>query len=300
VALGTIRGAQLALGRDGRVHVAWNGTAKALPANPFQGSPMLYARLDPGRTAFEPQRNLMQRTFGLDGGGTVAADGAGNVYVAWHGRTDDDPASESGRRVWIARSRDDGATFAPEDPASDRATGACGCCGMKALAGPAGHVELLFRAATGGTERGMVLLVSRDRGASFGSTLLHPWHLNACPMSSAAFAPSPSGVVAAWETNGQVFFARIDPSTGAASPPIAPPGDPRNRKHPALAVNARGETLLAWAEGTAWQRGGDLAWRVFDPSGRPTEKSGRVAKGIPTWSLPAAVARPDGELIVVH
>ena len=34
---------------------------------------------------FEPQRNLMQETFALDGGGSVAADAEGNVYVAWHG-----------------------------------------------------------------------------------------------------------------------------------------------------------------------------------------------------------------------
>ena len=116
-------------------------------------------------------------------------------------------------------------------------------------------------------------------------------------MSSAAFAPGPSGVHAAWETNGQVFFARIDP---APTKPIAPPGEARNRKHPALAVNARGEAVLAWSEGTAWQRGGDLAWRVFDTSGRPTEESGRVAGGIPTWSLPAAIARPDGEFVIIH
>ena len=29
----------------------------------------------------------MTRTFHLDGGGTVAADPGGNVYVAWHGGT---------------------------------------------------------------------------------------------------------------------------------------------------------------------------------------------------------------------
>src|SRR5689334_21811781 len=35
VAVGTIRGAQLALGRAGRVHVAWNGSSQARPANPI-------------------------------------------------------------------------------------------------------------------------------------------------------------------------------------------------------------------------------------------------------------------------
>ena len=36
-------------------------------------------------SAFEPQRNVMQFAEGLDGGGSVAADVQGNVYVAWHG-----------------------------------------------------------------------------------------------------------------------------------------------------------------------------------------------------------------------
>jgi hypothetical protein len=84
VAMGTIRGGQLALGRDRRVHVAWNGSQKAAPPNPIKGSLMLYTRLKEDRGAFELQRNLMQRTFYLDGGGSIGADRDGNVYVAWH------------------------------------------------------------------------------------------------------------------------------------------------------------------------------------------------------------------------
>jgi hypothetical protein len=61
VASGTIRGAQIAIGHDRRVHVAWNGSDSALPrslAHPKTGrpgAPMLYARSNPRRTAFEPQ-----------------------------------------------------------------------------------------------------------------------------------------------------------------------------------------------------------------------------------------------------
>jgi hypothetical protein len=76
--------------------------------------------------------------------------------------------------------------------------------------------------------------------------------------------------------------------------------DPHDCKHPALAVNVRSEVLLAWTEGTAWQRGGALAWQVFDASGRPSAESGRIEEGIPTWSLPAAVARPDGGFLLVQ
>ncbi len=114
LAIGTVRGARIAIGRGGRVHIAWNGTQKAKPANPINGSPMLYARSDESRTRFEPQRNLMTRTAGLDGGGSIAADGSGNVYVTWHGQAKGS-AGEGNRRLWVARSTDDGATFAPRN-----------------------------------------------------------------------------------------------------------------------------------------------------------------------------------------
>src|SRR2546421_11465968 len=46
IAVGNIRGAQVALGRNGRVHVAWNGSKEAKPAGPNGETPMLYTRLN--------------------------------------------------------------------------------------------------------------------------------------------------------------------------------------------------------------------------------------------------------------
>jgi hypothetical protein len=91
IAAGTIRGPQLAIGKNRRVHVAWNGSSASKlqgPINPDSGkpgAPMLYSRLNDAGAAFEPERNLMHRSFGLDGGGTIAADARGHVYVLWHG-----------------------------------------------------------------------------------------------------------------------------------------------------------------------------------------------------------------------
>ena len=34
------------------------------------------------------------------------------------------------------------------------------------------------------------------------------------------------------------------------------------RKHPSVAINAAGERLFAWTEGTAWARGGTVAWEL--------------------------------------
>ena len=81
IAIGTIRGGQMAIGRNGRIHVAWNGSSVLQskgPRNPESGQtgpPMLYSRLGDSHQTFEPERSLMTRTFGLDGGGSLAAEG---------------------------------------------------------------------------------------------------------------------------------------------------------------------------------------------------------------------------------
>src|SRR5260370_36439903 len=80
IAVGTIRGAQLALGRGGRVHVVWNGAGQA---DPSLGAPMLYTRMNDPGTAFEPERNLMQIAGGLDGGGSLAARPARIAQLSW-------------------------------------------------------------------------------------------------------------------------------------------------------------------------------------------------------------------------
>ena len=298
IAIGNIRGAHLALGKNARVHVAWNGSGKAEPKGKSGASPMLYSRLNDAGTAFEPQRNVIQSAFGLDGGGLVAADADGNVYVAWHAPTPGD-RGEGHRCVWVAHSTDEGKTFAAEKRANPEDTGACGCCGLRAFADSKGALHLLYRAARQDVHRDMFLLASTDKADHFQSEKVQDWEVNTCPMSSETFAEGAGRVVGAWETNGQVSFARIDRATGKLSAPVAAPGDTPGRKHPAVAVNHRGETILAWTEGMGWSKGGSLAWQVFDRDGKPTGAKGR-ADGVPTWSLVTVLARPDGNFTVIY
>ncbi|HMX25460.1 MAG TPA: hypothetical protein PKC13_07500 [Blastocatellia bacterium] len=293
VAAGTIRGAQLAVGKNGRVHVAWNGPHK--PGG--HEAPMFYTRMNDARTAFEPQRNVMQFSGGLDGGGSVAADNAGHVYVAWHGTGDQ--KGEEHRRVWVARSTDEGKTFAREAAAWNEPTGACGCCGMRAFADRQGHIHLLYRAATESVNRDMYWLSSDHRGQRFSGVLLDKWKINACPMSSASFANGPNDLLAAWETEGQVYFAALNSSKQQPLSPIPATGVAGKRKHPAIAANARGETLLAWTEGTGWKKGGSFAWQLYDAQGKPLGEKGEAA-GIPVWSLVAVVAEKDGSFTIIY
>jgi hypothetical protein len=161
-AAGSVRGGQIALGRAGRLHVVWNGVGTD------------YARLNDAGTAFEEQRNLMRQTGHPDGGGTVAADDAGNVYVVWHGHLKGDDG-EAKRKVWVARSTDEGKTFAEETPAWTEPTGVCACCSTRAFADHNGAIYLLYRSATAEVHRDTYLLTSDNHGKSFQQELIHKW-----------------------------------------------------------------------------------------------------------------------------
>lgn len=296
IAVGSIRGAQLAIGKGNRVHVAWNGSGKAEPRGPGKwDAPMLYTRMNDTRMAFEPQRDVIGQAYVLDGGGSVAADAAGNVYVAWHAGS----SGEANRRVWVVRSTDEGRTFVPETAVDSEKLGACGCCGMKAFADSQGSVFFLYRSARENVNRDLQLLASKDGGRTFSNQRMERWMIATCPMSSEAFVEGPGGTFAAWETNGQVSFARIDAESRGIPRPTAAPGEGSGRKHPSLAVARDGRLLLAWDEGTGWQKGGALAWQEFDAQGKPTRTRGKQ-DGIPVWSFTAAYARPDGTFVILY
>lgn len=301
IATGNIRGAHLAIGRNGRVHVAWNGTYEVdVPGatKPWMRHPMVYARLNDAGTAFETERNVVNAAYGLDGGGALAADSAGDVYVFWHAPTPG-TQGEGNRRVWVARSRDDGKSFEPERPAFEKPTGACGCCGMSAFADEHHNVYVMYRSATETVHRDMYLLVSKDGGQTFQGADISAWNIGACTMSLEDITASPAGVLTSWETMGNVYFGVVNPATTHMAQPIAAPGDAKARKYPVVSGNSRGETLLAWAEGMKWGKGGEVFWQVFDRNGNPLGETGH-ADGVPAWSVVAAFTRPDGGFTVVY
>jgi hypothetical protein len=257
---------------------------------------MLYTRLNDTGTEFEPERNVISSAGGLDGGGSVAADNQGNVFVMWHAPKPGDTNQEAGRAVFVARSTDEGKTFSPEKLAIDKPTGACGCCAMRAFADSRGNVFAIYRAAYEMTNRDETLLISHDNGATFNIAYSHSWHVGTCPMSSATISETSGDILAAAETHGHVFYTRLDPKTGKVSSPVSPD---TQAKYPVAIGNSRGEVLLAWAEGTGWNKGGSVAWQIYDRQGQPISPKGH-ADGLVTWSLPTAFAEPDDSFTVVY
>jgi len=290
IAMGTIRGAQLAPGKGGALHVVWNGAMK--PGG--SGSPLFYARLDAGQATFSPQRNLLGKTGALDGGASVAANERGEVFIVWHGKPEGVGGDETARVVFVLKSTDNGATFAAPAVANADFAGVCACCSLKAMTAPGGGLVTLYRAARNRSQRDMTLLTSAGGGATFAHATLHPWSVSICPMSSAALLVTPKGIRGAWETDGKIFTALL-----AATTPAPAEISAGKAKHPALAVNSRGETLVACDIGTGWNRGGELAWTILDPAGQPTAQRGK-AGGVPVWSHVAAYAEPSGDFILLR
>jgi hypothetical protein len=296
VAVGNIRGARIAVGRRGRVYIVWNGSLKT--GDPSLGrSPMLYARLNDAGKAFETERNLIHTAYGIDGGGGIAADQQGRVYVFWHAPIPGRQGEEF-RRVWMTRSEDDGETFQPERIAWEQPTGACGCCSLNAYVDRSATLYVLFRSAQEMVHRDMYLLESTDHGLTFRGSDISKWNVDYCVMSTEAFAIGITGTFAAWETEKKVHFGTIN--SGMASVTdfiISPRGS--NEKYPSLATNQHGDLLVSWTEGMGWKRGGSLHWQLVDTTGRQLGAPGTV-DGVPAWSLVASYPVRDGNFVVLY
>ena len=101
----------------------------------------------------------------------------------------------------------------------------------------------------------------------------------------------------AWETQGQVFFAAV----GRFSDPVSPSGQAdARRKNPSVAVNARGETVLAWSDASGLRSGGTLYWQRFDAGRRPIGEPSGGAVSLPEGSVPHALALPNGTFAVIY
>ena len=283
VGMGPMDGGQVALGPRGRLHVVW-----------FQTNPtrIFYARSRSDGDGFEPQRTLWQEADGsFEAAPTIAADDEGNVFVLWHAGGFEDAS----RAVHAMASPDGGDTFGPARRVSKAEEGACGCCNLAALTEPGGAVQVSYRSAGENVRRGQRLLTSRDAGRTFEDRSIHPWEIGACPVTTTTLSRGPDGTRVAWETDGQVYFALVS----RLDEPASPEGEARfRRKNPVVAVNGRGDTLLAWGDGPGLRAGGTLHWRIFDADGRPTRHYGDGAT-VPSGSAPTAVVRPDDSFLLL-
>ena len=162
--------------------------------------------------------------------------------------------------------------------------GMCGDFGFKPS-------NLKFRVAVRDT-----MWLRPDLAIARAPVRVHPWDIEACPMTTYALVETADGLAAAWETAQQIYTADLNPATSTVSTPSPIPGR-GSRKHPSIAVNKSGDRLIAWTEGTAWKRGGNFAWRLIDRTGNPSAAEPN-AGNVGVWGLVSAVAMPDGSFLI--
>ena len=251
----TFHAADLAVGQDGRVHVAMATDAWKLKLPQDEWS-LHYASLAPGAKAFAPVRNLNRKP---SEGFSLAADERGHVTACF-----------LSDKLFTMVSQDHGQTFsafAEINPDFNP----CNCCTTATAYGADGKLAVLYREETD-NERDMFLVLSdQGRGAKASRTRVSrtPWRLTGCPMTYYTVKRAPGGYVAAWPTKGEVYFARLD-KDGAVLPPgeIKTPGTSGMRMS-LLALSAPdGVTLVGWKNQDV------LGWQLYDGKGKAQGEPG--------------------------
>jgi len=270
------QGEDLAVGKDGRVHVAMSNNAWKLKLPEAEWG-LYYARLDPAANAFSPVRNVNRKP---SEGFSIAADERGNVTACFL----------SGK-LFTMVSHDNGETFGKYGEPNP-AWNPCDCCTTAAAYGVDGKLALLYREETD-NERDMFVVLSDQRGKSkplrtrVSGT---PWKLNGCPMTYFTITRTDTGYVASWPTKGTVHFARLD-KAGVVLPPgeIKTPGT-SGMRNGLLALSASdGATLIAWKNKDR------LGWQLYDARGRPQGEPGSANS---SGNGAAGVVLPDGKFLV--
>jgi hypothetical protein len=246
------RGPDVAVGRNGMVHVIWynNAFQRKRPKDEWGVS---YARLEAKASAFTPTRNLNHLP---SDGYSLAADEGGKVAVIY-----------MAGKVNLLTSQDDGETFAA--PREIDAADPCECCASRATFGASGSLLAFYRDKAKNV-RDMFVISGPVTANDFTRTRLSstPWAIAGCPMTGESLTRAGAGFIAAWETKGRVGFARLDAKGTPISEPeieVAPMG-----KFPIALANEDGFVCVSWKEGS------ELNFRFFDRDNRPLGEPGSV------------------------
>gem|GEM_PF-131244 len=321
---GATGGPRLALGKDNVVHVVWVGSESAQPrATPDprprdrmykDATPLLYARLVDSKPT--EQRNLLASALTLGAGPAILAADDGRVLVFANADQNIPMRNmESSRRIFLAESKDNGVTFAPERIAAppnlnSRTNGATESAPPVAVFDAKGAIHVLYRAAGGNAFRSVQRMTSRDAGKTWLLGELDQWRERSVPTSTLALARRNTTLLAAWQTR------ELNIEVGVLAAPDAPPKSvftmPRDvgpagvRRDPVLLVSPAGFTLVAWSTITA---GADdatpakahaICWQLFDAEGRLVRGASGVASDLPIATRAAGWVNPDGTFSLIY
>ncbi len=268
---GAFRGPDLAVGKDATIHVVWyNAAYQQKRAKDDWG--VMYSRRGPGAAAFEPMRNLNHTP---SDNYSLAADKKGNVSVVW-----------MADGVFVNVSHDGGNSFSGP---LDLKTDPCECCGSRAAYADDDTFTVLYRdKADNDRDTYLAILPTGARQFAHSKVSQTVWYIESCPMTGSFLSTTPGGLVAGWETKGQIYFARLN-QRGQLLSPGEIHATERGR-YPVVLTAPDGITLVAWKNDTT------LQWQLFDATGQP--HLGRGSAPATTRDRPAGVVTKGGTFLL--
>src|SRR5213592_4192663 len=170
------QGEDLAVGKDGRAHVAMSNNAWKLKL-PEEEWGFYCASLAPGAKAFSPVRNLNRKP---SEGFSLAADDRGSVAACFL----------SGK-LFAMVSRDHGESFGASAEINP-AWNPCDCCTTSAAYGKDGKLAVLYREETNNDRDMYIVLWDQDRGAKPTRARISTtaWNIIGCPMTYFTITPT--------------------------------------------------------------------------------------------------------------
>ena len=260
---------------DGAVHVALGNNAWKLKL-PKDEWGFFYTRMLPSEETFSPLKNLNHKP---SEGFSLAVDHHGTVSAVW-----------MADKLYANVSRDGGGTFADAveiDPVLDP----CNCCKTSSVYGADGRLAILYREETN-NERDMYLALWDQASNRVTKTRVSttPWKIDSCPMTYYSVIRSGDGFIAAWPTQGEIYFARLDGNGTPLDPKEIKTQGKNGMRSGILPISAReGQTLVVW------KKDNQLGWQLYDLRGRPVGTPGSVKSA---GSGAAGVCSEAGDLIL--
>jgi hypothetical protein len=226
--------------------------------------------LDGGQTFSAPLTLQAAGAPGDRGWGALALGRDGAAHAIWLDHREL-AASKSHEHRAQVDSESDGALMAQRSalyfattgltPVAERkiTPGVCYCCKTALATAPDGALYAAWRHVYPGNLRDIALSVSRDGGRSFSAPARvseDRWQLNGCPDDGPALAVDAAGAAhIIWPTvvnepqpHGALFYASTRDGRTFTSRTRVPTMGSAKPSHPQLAVNARGDAIVAWDE----------------------------------------------------
>ena len=265
----------MAVDSKGSVHVVLGTNAWKLKL-PKEEWGYMYVRKPAGAAAFEPVKNVNKRP---SEGFSIAVADNGLVAAVW-----------MADKLFANISKDGGATFGPTIEIGS-GVNPCNCCTTSTTVAADGRLAILYREETN-NERDMYLAMwdFEKNEATKSRISATPWKIDSCPMTYYTVARNEKGLVAAWPTKGEIYFAQLNADGTSKNPKeIKTPGASGMRSGVLALPANNGSTLVAW------KKDDQLGWQLYDERGQPSGLPGNAAspgKGV------AAVVVKNGDVVL--